>query len=375
MFGKRIKLFKLLDFEVRIDLSWIIIALLIAWSLSTGLFPFYYMGLSAGMYWLMGAIGALGLFLSIIIHEFAHSLVARRQGMPMHGITLFIFGGVAQMGKEPPGPKEEFLMATVGPLSSFALSFFFYMISVLGPQTGWPLPVMGVVRYLASINMILAIFNLIPAFPLDGGRVLRSFLWRIKGNLMWATRVSSSIGVFFGFLLIGYGFLRMFDGFLIGGMWMILIGMFLQSAAKMSYQQLIIRQMLKGEPVRHFMQPDPVMVSPSVTIEQLVKDYIYRHHLKMVPVSDSGELKGCILAEDIRNVPREQWPKRTAGELAGPCRDGSTVDPHMNASELLSRMSRTGSTRFIVVEGDQVVGAVSMKDIMKSLSLRMEFEQ
>ena len=179
MFGKRLRLFKLLGFEVRIDWSWIIIAVLIAWSLSTGLFPFHYKNLSTQTYWLMGIAGAAGLFLSIIAHEFCHSLVARKYGLPMKGITLFIFGGVAEMGDEVPSPKAEFMMAAVGPLSSIVIAAIFYGIYTLG-KVNFSEPINGIVGYLAFINAILAGFNLVPAFPLDGGRMLRSVLWGWK---------------------------------------------------------------------------------------------------------------------------------------------------------------------------------------------------
>ncbi len=374
MFGKRMKLFKLLGFEVHVDFSWIIIALLVAWSLSTGLFPFQFRGLSPGMYWLMGTIAAIGLFLSIIIHEFSHSLVARKQGMEMKGITLFIFGGVAEMTTEPPGPKEEFLMAIVGPLSSLVLALVFYALNAMSGLVGLPVPVTGVLGYLAFINVLLAIFNLIPAFPLDGGRALRSVLWRLKGNLKWATRVSSALGIFFAFLLIGYGFLRLFSGNLIGGMWMILIGMFLQNAASTSYRQMLIRKALEGEPVRRFMEPVPASISPSASLEQLVDVYVDHHH-KVVPVTESGELRGCVYVQQVKEVPREEWSVRNVGELARPCNEENTIDPQTDASELLSRMNRTGSTRFMVVEGDRLVGSVSMDTVLKSALARMEIQE
>jgi len=208
MFGKRFKLFKLMGFEVGIDASWVIIAILIAWSLSTGVFPFQYKDLATQTYWMMGILGAIGLFLSIIAHEFCHSLVARKSGMPMKGITLFIFGGVAEMGEEPPSAKAEFQIAVVGPLSSIAIALLFYAIYALGEVGGWPPPFNGVVAYLAMINMLLAVFNLIPAFPLDGGRILRSILWGWKKNLRWATRVASGIGSGFGIFLIVLGVIR-----------------------------------------------------------------------------------------------------------------------------------------------------------------------
>ena len=271
MFGRRIKLFKLFGFEVRIDLSWVIIAVLIVWSLAIGLFPFRYKNLSAQTYWLMGVAGAVGLFLSIIFHEIFHSLVARRFGIPMKGITLFIFGGVSEMGEEPTSAKAEFLMAIVGPLSSIAIALACYGIHILGVSSGWPESVDGVVQYLAYINGLLAVFNLLPAFPLDGGRALRAILWGLRKNLRWATRVSSAVGFGFGVLLILLGVSQFLTGNVIGGIWLFLIGMYLQSAARASYQQILIRKALEGELVRRFMKTDPVTVSPSFRYGSLWK--------------------------------------------------------------------------------------------------------
>lgn len=187
MFVRRVKLFTLLGFEVSIDLSWIIIAGLVTWSLVEGLFPYLYPGLTIQTYWQMGIVGALLFFFSIIFHEFCHSLVARKFGIPMHGITLFIFGGVAEMNEEPPNPQSEFFMAIAGPLSSILLAGIFYLIYLLGIQRDWSIVVQGLARYLAWINAVLAGFNLLPAFPLDGGRILRSILWWHKKDLRWAT--------------------------------------------------------------------------------------------------------------------------------------------------------------------------------------------
>ena len=190
MFGKRITLFRLLGFEVKIDASWLIIAVLITWSLARAVFPAYFEGLSGATYILMGIVGALGLFSSIVVHEFSHSLVARRFGLSMKGITLFIFGGVAEMEEEPPTAKAEFFMAIAGPAASVVLGGVLLGITVLGTRYGWPNPVIGVLSYLWTINLVLAAFNLLPAFPLDGGRVLRSALWGFTGRLAWATRIA-----------------------------------------------------------------------------------------------------------------------------------------------------------------------------------------
>jgi Zn-dependent protease/CBS domain-containing protein len=375
MFGKRIKLFKLLGFEVRIDWSWIIIAILIAWSLSRGLFPSYYKNLSTQTYWWMGIIGALGLFLSIIAHEFSHSLVARKYGLPMKGITLFIFGGVAEMEEEPSSPRVEFMMAIAGPLSSIVIALIFYGIHAAGKQAGLAEPINGVVGYLGWINAILAGFNLLPAFPLDGGRVLRSILWGVKKNLRWATYMSSRIGSGFGIFLIILGVIQVFRGNFIGGMWWFLIGMFLQGAAKASYQQLITRKALEGEPIRRFMKADPVTVSPSVSLEQLVEDYVYKYHFKMFPVvEDSDRLLGCVTTRQVKEIPREEWGRKTVGEVASQCSAENTIEPQADAMQAISIMNRTGNSRLMVVEGGHLVGIIALKDLLELLSLKVELE-
>jgi len=374
LFGKRFKLFKLLGFEVSIDLSWIIIAILIAWSLSTGLFPFQYKNLSAQTYWFMGAIGAAGLFLSIIAHEFCHSLVARKHGMPMKGITLFIFGGVAEMGDEPPSAKAEFWIAVVGPLASIAIAIIFYGLYRLGGSAGWPAPVSGVVGYLAMINGLLAAFNLVPAFPLDGGRILRSALWGWKKNLRWATRVSSAVGTGFGIFLIVLGVVRVLGGNFIGGMWFFLIGMFIQSAAKMSYQQLVTRKALEGEPLKRFMNTNPVTVPSSTKLEQLVEDYVYRYHFKMFPVVNQ-KLLGCVTTKQIKAVSREEWSQMTVGELAERCTAENTIEPQTDAVQALSKMRRNHVSRLMVVENDELVGIIALKDMLEFLSLKIELDE
>ena len=375
MFGHKFKLFKLLGFEVSLDPSWIIIAVLIAWSLSTGLFPFQYKNLSTQTYWLMGIVGALGLFISIVAHEFTHSIVARMHGMPMKGITLFIFGGVAEMGDEPPSARAEFQIAVVGPLSSIAIAVIFYAIYGLGMQTGWPQPVNGVFAYLAMINGLLAAFNLVPAFPLDGGRILRSILWAWKKNLRWATRISSSIGTGFGIFLIVLGVFRVLTGNFIGGMWFFLIGMFIHSAAKMSYQQLITRKALEGEPLKRFMNTEPVTVPRSTTVEQLVEDYVYRHHYKLFPVSENhNKLLGCVTTKQIKEIPREEWGNISAGDLAVECSEENTIAPDADAVEALSAMRRNNAGRLMVVEKDKLVGIIALKDMLEFLSLKVELD-
>ena len=376
MFGRRIDLFKLFGFQVRVDLSWIIIAALVTWSLAAGVFPYRYKYLAPETYWLMGVAAAIGFFLSIVVHEMFHSIVAGKFGIPMKGITLFVFGGVSEMGEEPKSAKAEFWMALVGPLSSAAIALIFYGIHVLSVQGKWPESVDGVVFYLAYMNGLLAVFNLIPAFPLDGGRILRAILWGIRKNLRWATRVSSGIGYGFGVLLVFLGIFKFFSGDIIGGIWAFLIGMFLQNAARMSYQQLLVRKLLEGESVRRFMKTDPVAVPPSTSIQQLVEDYIYKYHFKMFPVVEGREkLVGCITTKQVQQVSREEWSRVTVRELATQCSSDKTIEPNADATQALSVMAQTDSGRLIVIEKGRMVGVITLKDMLKFLSLKMELEQ
>jgi Zn-dependent protease/predicted transcriptional regulator len=375
MFGKEISLFKLFGFAVKVDLSWLFIAVLITWSLAEGYFPQHLKELTPLAYWTMGIIGALGLFASIIFHEFWHSLVARRYGLPMKGITLFIFGGISEMSEEPRDARTEFMMAAAGPVSSLVLGGFFYLVYRLGKGGGWPESVNGVLGYLAFINWILAAFNLLPAFPLDGGRILRSGLWKWKGDLKKATRTASNFGSGFGIVLIGLGVLSFFSGNPIGGLWYCIIGLFLRNAAKMSYRQVLIRDALAGEKVADLMNPNPVTVPPDISLQQLVEDYVLKFHFKMFPVVAGENLLGCITSVRIKEIPREEWKNRRVEEAAFPCSDDNTVTSDTPASRTLSLMNRSGNSRLMVVQSGKLVGVISLKDILGSLSLRMEFEE
>ena len=374
MFGRKIQLFSLFGFKVGIDLSWLFLAVLVTWSLATGLFPYYFKGLSTSAYWWMGVAGALGLFVSIVFHEFCHSLVARHFGLPMKGITLFIFGGVAEMEGEPNSPKVEFLMAIAGPLSSASLAAVAYAASKLGTAVAWPGAVTGVIRYLAWLNLVLAVFNLVPAFPLDGGRVLRSILWRIKGNLRWATRIASACGSGFGLLLIVLGIINFIGGAFVAGVWYFLIGLFIRSASTMSYQQVLMRSALAGEEIERFMQDQPVVVPAATSVDDFVNNYFYRYHYKMFPVSNGGGLLGCVASRHVREVPREEWSRHTVGELLAPCSQGNTVSPHMDALRALTFMSRTGNSRLLVVDQGHLRGIITLKDMLKFLTLKMDLE-
>lgn len=374
MLGRQITLFKLFNFKVRIDVSWIIIVILITWSLAKGVFPHYYKGLSAGTYWWMGVAGAFGLFASIVFHELCHSLVARRFGLPIRGITLFIFGGVAEMEEEPPSAKAEFFMAIAGPISSIFIGFVLYGTSLLSRKAGWPVSVTGVVSYFAQLNWILAAFNLLPAFPLDGGRVFRSALWLWKGNLQWATRVSAQIGSGFGFSLSFLGILFIVRGAFISGIWILLIGMFLRNASQVSYKRLLILRILGGETVKRFMKSDPVAAPSSISLADLVENYIYKYHYKMFPVIKDDKLIGCISTREVKAINREEWGQRTVEELTKSCSSTNTIALNTEAVKALSIMNQTGNSRLMVAEGDRLVGIITLKDLLRFLSLKMNLE-
>jgi Zn-dependent protease/CBS domain-containing protein len=372
VFGKPITLFSVFGFAIRIDPSWFFIALLVTWQLATGLFPSCYPGLPASQIWAMGIAGALGLFVSVVAHELSHSLVARRFGVEMRGITLFLFGGVAEMTNEPPGPRAELAIAAAGPAMSFLIAGLAW---VAGHTRDWPAPVTGVLGYLSLINAVLAAFNLVPAFPLDGGRVLRALLWHWQGSLRRATHAAARVGSAFGLLLIAIGVLAAVAGQW-GGVWYLLLGLFLRGAAQTSYQQLLLRRALEGEPVSRFMQPSPVTVPRAISVAELVENYIYRYHFKMYPVvDDAGRLLGCVTTRQVKELPREEWDRQTVGALAAGCRPENTVRPDADAMQALSAMSRGGLSRLLVVDGDRLLGILTLKDLLRFFALKMELEE
>jgi Zn-dependent protease len=375
MFGRRIQLFTAFGIPIRIDTSWFVVALLISWTLADSYFPSSYPGHPTATYWAMGIAGALGLFASIIIHELAHALAARQYGLSIRGITLFIFGGVAEMDREPPSAIAEFFVAIAGPIASVFLAVSFLVTGFVWMFAGWPGSVSGVLFYLMFINFVLVVFNMIPAFPLDGGRVLRSALWSWRKDLRWATAVTSRIGSGFGLLLIVFGVLEVIrrQDF-IGGMWLFLIGMFLRSAAQGSYRQLTLRQNLEGETVERFMHPDPIAVPRAISVAEVVEQYVYRYHYKLFPVVDDDRLLGCVTTQQIKELPQEEWARQTVGSIATPCSPDNTVGPQTDALEALAMMSRSGASRLMVVEDERLVGIITLKDLLRFLALKVELE-
>ena len=375
MFGRSIKLFTLFGLTVKLDVSWLIILALVVWSLAGAVFPQQFPGLSAWTYFAMGLLAAAGLFVSIVFHELSHSLIARRFGLPMTGITLFLFGGVAEMSEEPPSAKAEFWMAIAGPISSVILGGVLLGVAYGVGATGLSEPAVGVLRWIAILNFILAAFNLIPGFPLDGGRVLRSILWHVKGDLRKATHAASRVGAGFGMVLVGLGIaqiLLLWNA--IGGLWWILIGLFIRGAAKRGYQQVLMRQALSGEPVERFMRPDPVTVPPELSLADLVEQYVYRHHFKMYPVVSDGRLVGCVTTRDVQNVPQGQWAETTVGDVAASCDADNTITPDADAVDALAQMRREKVSRLIVRRNGDLAGILTLKDLLEFLSLKLELE-
>lgn len=377
MFGPRIELFRALGIPIRVDLSWFIVFLYLTWTLASRVFPTMVPGLPKAVAWSMGTAGALGLFGSVVLHELGHAVTAKRLGVQMRGITLFLFGGVAEMSDEPRTPKAEFLIAIAGPVVSVLLAALFAGGAALAPLAGLPATMVTVLWYLGVINGVLVLFNMIPAFPLDGGRVLRSAIWHFQGSLRRATRISSAIGSGFGLLLVVWGIWRLLGhGDLLGGLWSFLIGLFLRHAAEMSYQQLLLRRALEGEPVDRFMHADPIAVPRHISIQELVDDYVYRHHFKLYPVVDEdGRLVGCVSTRQVKALPREEWPRQTVGAIAQRCEESNTVAPGTDAMKALSRMSQAGTSRLMVAEGDRLLGVLSLKDLLKFFALKMELEE
>ncbi|HTS89250.1 MAG TPA: site-2 protease family protein [Gemmatimonadales bacterium] len=372
--GRRFRLGTILGMEIGIDASWFFIAILVTWSLATGVFPEEFAGLDPLTYWIMGATGALGLFASIVLHELSHSVVARRLGLEMRGITLFIFGGVAQMGGEPSTPRVELFMAAAGPIASIVIGSAFLGLSHAAGSWAAPTAVTGVLQYLGYINLLLAAFNLVPAFPLDGGRLLRALLWQSRRDLRWATRVASQIGGGFGLALIVLGMVAVLGGNLVAGIWYALIGLFVRGAARMSYQQVLVREALQGEPVRRFMHPDVRVVRSDTSLASLVEDFIYRDYHKMYPVVDDGRLTGCVTVDQVKGVPKNEWAAHTVGEVASPCTPTNTLQAGSDAVDALALMRRTGSSRLLVLDGERLAGILTLKDLLQFLATKVELE-
>ncbi len=375
MFGKRFNFFSFAGIKIGIDISWLFIAILLSWTLASGHFPFHYPNLSPGTYWLMGIIGMLGLFACVILHELGHAIVAKHYKLPISQITLFIFGGVAEIKKEPQNPKVEFLMAIAGPIVSIFLALSMYFLTKIGEHSGWPVEVVGITSYLAMINTAIVIFNLIPAFPLDGGRVFRAILWWWKKNLSWATQISTRLGSGFGFALIFIGILSFITGNLLGGMWLAIIGLFLQRAASASSTQFYVGQELHGEKVLKFMIKDPISVPSNITVKEFVDQYVYRSFHHFYPVVEKRKLLGYISLKEVKSLSKEEWTKIVVQKAMVPCSKFKTISPDTSALEALNLMQQTDMPVLLVVKDNHFLGILTAQDLFKLITLKLELEE
>jgi Zn-dependent protease/predicted transcriptional regulator len=369
MFLYRVRLCTLFGIAVNVDASWLILGVLIGWTLGAFAFPALVPGLHALTYWIMAAATALGLLGSILFHEMAHALVAGRVGIPIRSITLFIFGGVAEMDTEPPTARGELLMAVAGPVASLFLAWVFVMLL----RILHPVPALaGVLWDLGVINGMLAMFNLVPAFPLDGGRVLRAVLWLWRGDFAWATRIASRLGSGFGFLLIAFGVYRVVTGDFVNGMWLFLIGLFLRAAAAASYRQAMVGRALAGLTVADVMNPSPIVVRSDISIAELVEGYVYARHHRWFPVVKDGILVGSVSTREAAGIERELWPSVSVARIMVPPAPDALVSPEMDLMAALRQLGRSGQSRLMVVRGRQLVGLLSSRDILNEIVLRQE---
>ena len=349
--------------EIRVDLSWFLIFFLILWSLTQNLFPANYPELSEAAYLLMGAVGTLLFFVSLVAHELAHSLVAEAKGIPVEGITLFVFGGISRTRMDAETPGDEFQIAVVGPLVSLILAGLFALIWWFSHVNGWNLVVTGVARYLASINLLLAIFNLLPGFPLDGGRLFRSLVWKITGDKKKATRIASWGGQFFAYVIMALGLVQLLGGNLLGGSWLLLIGWFLANAASMSYQQHLILTGLKGVRAKEVMTRAPETVTSDLSLQTLVDDYFLHRRYQAFPVTDNGRLSGIISLNQVKQTPRSQWVNQTVAKKMTPINDSVTVRPETPMTQVLQKMEDSGMRRVLVTRDDQLQGIITGSDV------------
>lgn len=346
------------------------ILILLAWSLVSVALPQDYPYLSAAVHWAMASAVALGVLVSVVLHELGHAYVARRSGCRPQGITLFIFGGVPETPTGPPDPNSDLYVAVAGPFTTAVL------VGLLGLVALIPLPdpVAGVAGYLALINFMLLAFNVAPAFPLDGGRVLRAMLWHLGGKPRWATRLCAQIGTGFGLALMFLSVLHVFAGDYIAAAWWFVLGWFVGYTAHLGQRRVVVRDELRGRAVREFMHPNPVSVSPNLTVERLVRDYVYRYDHKMFPIARKGRLVGCVSTHEIKRVPRDQWARTTVDQIGHACDEHNVIPAHADAMGALRMMQRHGTSRALVVSSDRLLGVLTLKDLLGLLAHKVELE-
>ena len=355
---------------IDLDYSWFLIVGLLTWILAVSYYPAEFRDWNVGGYWIMGLATAVMLFVSVLIHELGHSIVARRYGIPVPRITLFIFGGVSQIATEPPNAAAEFWIAVIGPVVSFALAAIFWELE---PLLAWSQPLFALAEYLALINLILGVFNLIPGFPLDGGRVFRAILWKVTGKYQRATAAAALTGRFFGFVLIFLGVWQALNGNFIGGLWIAFIGWFLESAAGSQLQQEVLKNLLGEHKVLDVMERNFPQVDGGITLQELVDKYVLQEAFHYIVVKDTSGPAGMVTLKGIRAVPRAAWPATPVSQVMIPFQKLTTTRPDAVLWSVLEKMGRDGVNQLPVVEGSGIVGILSREDILHYLRVLQSF--
>ncbi len=365
----RLKLLEVWGIPIHLHLSWLVIWGLVTWSLAAGYFPHEYPSWAPAAYWAVGALTALAFFGSVLVHELGHSWVALRNGIPIRGITLFIFGGLAQIGREPQAPGVEFRIASAGPLTSVALA-------VLFGGTWWlvrDVPVLAAPAiWLARINFMVAAFNVIPGFPLDGGRLFRALVWRVTGSFRRANRAAAFTGQVVALGLIGWGILTVLDGNVIGGMWIALIGWFLQNAAASAYAETNLRELLRDATVAQAMTADCARVGRGVPLDRIVRDEVLGAGRRCFIVTDDGQMAGLLTLHEIKAIPAERRAAVTAGEVMAPVEKLATVEPGTDLLAALEKMDDANVAQMPVVEAGRLRGMVAREQVLHYVRVRAE---
>ncbi len=363
---------KAFGISLRLHYSWFIIFVLVTWALTASYFPTEYPTWSLGSRIAAGIITSLLFFGSVLVHELMHSIVSQRQGIPVQSITLFVFGGVSQISEEPKLPKDEFRMAFVGPLSSLVIGgiligvyFGLRNSNIFAVQF-----ITAIAYWLGYINLALGVFNLIPGFPLDGGRVLRSLVWWRSNNLRNATKIASNIGRVIGFLFIFGGIWLVFAGYWINGIWFALIGWFLESAAVGSYRQLLMQEMLKGHVASEVMSRDCVLIPPETTINSLVNENILATGRRCFPVVSGSQVVGMMTLNNVRAVPQDRWNQETVRGAMTPFDKLKWVKPDEELSAVLRLLTENDINQVPVVQDNQVVGMVTRESLLNFVNIR-----
>jgi Zn-dependent protease len=369
MLSNSIRLFTIRGIEVGVHYSWLIIFGLMTWSLSVYVFPrdpLLPRHLSGAEYWILGAATALLLFVSVLIHELAHSFVALARGLQARSITLFIFGGVSSLGGDAKEASTEFLVAIVGPLTSFALAAIAYGVASVVEEPRVDL----VASYLVYINIVLGLFNLVPGFPLDGGRVLRSVLWGMTNNMRKATEWAGNVGKIVAWGMFAYALFLIFDGDYISGVWMAAIAWFLHNAASNSVQQLVFETRLRRVRARDVVAQDETTVPPGLSVAELIEQYLLPTNRRALAVTDNGRLVGIVTLSDILKVPPSERSKVTVAEVMGGREGMFTVTADARVQDAVELLAEHELEQLPVMDGPRYVGMLTRADVMRQLQLR-----